>query len=412
MEYIKPFSYDNYLTYKIEQEDTPERVATKLNIDLYKLRSYHNRYCRKEDCIGPVFPGHLKFLIIQSDEEILAKEAYCEPVRFSTQAFKLPFHPESLNKKYLAMYTIEKGNEKRIIKEELTVKWLSTYKDDYFFFEIDRKSLYIDEKETKSMADELAEITAKVFYPLQIVVDINGKFVAIHNFSSIVDRWSDVKKEVFENFSGDAAMARLEVFENNLEDKEIISKAFSGDWFLNAFFGGLNIEYKETGTIENTIKFTFLQKSGEMEFLVQQKILPTVDQYNLINITQNGFLSDTRTKDDFENTLTFQNSHTIDGRSAKAEGIFKASYFLDPNMYTIESLFLECEVKLDIPKKITIAISDMTDSGKVVIDSKINLYIPTDEIKDKINRELVWMKILLAAMLICIAFCIYIFKKR
>lgn len=413
MTYFKSFSYKDYKTYLIQESDTPESVAKKFGIDLYELRSYHNLYCPLEDCIGPNFPTHLKFLILQSEEDKKVKEARRERVRFSTKDFKLPFRPEKLNKRYLAMYTIVNGSETHSIKEELSLNWLSTYKDNYFFIEIDRKSLYVDELEEKSMADEFAERTAKVFYPLQIVVDTNGKCVAVHNFDAIVDRWTNVKKEVLKEFQGEIVEERLEAFENKITNKEIISDAFLNDWFLNAFFGGLNIEYKETGTIEYTIKFPFSQKTGKVKFLVRQKINPTVDQYNLVNITQRGVISDDRSKYDFENDLPYLYTITEEKNTEKLEGTFEAYYFLDPNMNVIESLFLECELKLNIPQKIRIAISNIDEEGKLIHDSGINLYVPIKSKEPTISRELIWLIIaLVVSALLFIGILKFIFKKE
>jgi len=388
MLYIKPFSYDDYTTYKIKEDDTPPDVAIKLGIDLYELRSYHNRYCPLEDCIGPTFPAHLKFLIIQSEEGKKAKETRREPIHFSTQNFKLPFLPSQLKKNYLAEYTIFNGNEKVSIKEEVYVKWLAT-DNDYYCIEVDRKALYINDKVEKSMADQLAEMTAKVFYPLQIIVNSDGKFVDLYNFDSIRDRWKKVKKEVLKEFRGAAVEEQLKIFEGKLDDNIVIFRAFLNDWFLRAFFSGLNIEYKETLKIEKTVRFPISKKVGEVDFFVEQTIFPAVDQYNLVNITQTGILSDSRSKNDFENGLHFSYDTAEEKEVKQVEGSYEAYYFLDPNRNVIDSLFLECELKLDVPQKITIAISALKDKGKLTIDSGISLYVPSQ--KKKRDMEELWV---------------------
>lgn len=404
--YIPPFSYDNYLTYKIKDGDIPQSVANQLGIDLYLMRSYHNRYCPLEDCIGPVFPRHLKFVIIQSEEDKKIKEAYREPIHFSSPDFKLPFRPNQLNKNYLAEYTVFNGNEMYSIKEEIHVKWLAT-DNDYSCIQIDRKALYINNNEKKSMADELAEITAKVFYPLKLVVNSDGKFVDIYNFDDIRNRWQKVKKEVLKEFRGVAVEERLKVFESKLDDNIVILKSFLNDWFLRAFFNGLNIEYKQTLTVENTIRFPISKKIGEVEFLVKQTILPTVDQYNLVNVTQTGTLSDSRSKDDFENNLLFPYTNTEEKEVQKLEGNFEAYYFLNPNTNVVDSLYLECEIKLDIPQKIAIAISSFKDQGKLMIDSGISLYVPAE--KKKQDLELFWMKVTVIVVIIVGVYGVYKF---
>lgn len=398
MPYVKPFSYDDFLTYKIQDGDTPEIVSQKLGIDLYALRSYHNRYCESvQDCIGPTFPRHLKFLIIQSQEEKEKIEAHREFVKFSSKDYKLPFRPGQLNKKYLAMYTIENGNEKHSIKEEVNVKWLATYQDNYFFIEIDRKALFVDDKEEKTMADELAERTAKVFYPLEVVVDTDGECVDIHNFNEIRERWARVKKEVLKEFQGKPVDERLKVFEDRLNNNNFISKAFLNDWFLRAFFNSLNIEYKETGTIEKTIKFPVSKKVGDVKFRIQQSILPTVDSYNLVNVTQKGILVDNRSKEDFENNILFP-YNLEEKKFEKLEGTYEASYFLNPNMNTVDSLYLECEMKLDVPQKLTITISNLANEGKLHLDGNISLYVPSPEKEPSLFKEFFWGIVVIVLM--------------
>lgn len=412
MLYIPPFSYNDYLTYKIQEGDTPESVACKLGIDLYMLRSYHNMKCPSvDDCIGPVFPRHLEFVILQSEEEKKAKEAHREPIHFSTQEFKLPFKPALLNKKYLAMYIIENGTEKNSIKEEINVKWLATDPSGYSFMEITRRSIYINDIERKSMADELADMTAKVFYPLEVVVDFTGKCIDIHNFDAIRERWTKVKKEVLKDFRGEAVEERLKAFERNLNNDDLIKESFMNDWFLRAFFNGLNIEYEETLTIKNSVLFPVSQRLGKVNFEVEQTIMPTVDQYNLVNISQKGTLLDSRSKDDFENNLLFPYQSLEDSKSEKLEGTYEAHYFLNPNKNTIDSLFLECEIKLDKPQKITIAVSDFVDKGKLILDGKIDLYVPTEKKEQSLFREFFWMIVLVVILLVVLVWGYIKLKK-
>jgi len=404
MFYLKPFSYASFLTYKIEKGDTLESVAAKLDIEVYELKSFHNTYCPLDDFIRDVFPSHLEFLILESEEEKTAKEAYREKIHFSNKDFKLPFLPAYLNNKYLAKYTIQNGNEKHTIKEEINVKWLATDSNNYYFLEIDRKALYVDDNYSKNTADELAEKTAVIFYPLQIVVDSDGDYVDIYNFNEIRDRWYTIRENILKEFNGEAVKERLKIFEDRLKHDEIISKSFNNDWFLRAFFNGLNIEYKETLTFQNKIKFPVSQKVGEVQFLVQQTILPAVDQYNLVNITQKGFLSDIRSKDDFENGLPFSYYVSETDESEKVQGTFEAYYFLDPNTNTTESLFMECEIKLDIPQKVTIEISNLDEIGKLILDTGINLYLSDETKSQKADKEIKWMII---AIIIIVALAVF-----
>lgn len=368
-------------TYKIQKEDTPELVAGKLGISLLELRTYHNFNCIADaDVINAVFPSQLKFLLLKPIKRQGNGDLIEEPlsnVRFSSNTYQLPFRPRGLDNNYLGMYTIKNGDKEHTVKEEINVKWLATDTNDYSFFEINRISkVYVDEKENNTIADEFAEKTARVFYPLQVVVDSEGKWIDIHNYEDIKERWCKVKATLHKEFQGETIEECFELFENKLESNATILDSFTKDWFLRSFFNGINIEYKETLTILNAIKFPVSHKIGNVTFNVEQNILPTLDKYNLVNIIQKGVLIDSRSKDDFENDFVFPyNSLLEEKESEKLQGAYNAYYFLDPDKYTVDSLFLECKLELEIPQKITIVISNLEDSGKLIEKSKTPFYV-------------------------------------
>lgn len=175
MYFIPEISYKNYLTHKVKKGDTLISLSEELKIDSYSLRAYHNRYCPLEDLIEKNLPGHLEFIIIESPEEKHLRESHRKKVVFSNKDFKLPFNPSGFQKVLFVLYTIENGADKTSLKEEISVKWLSTGPNGYSLFEINRISkIYVDDIADKIMADELAEMAASVLYPLQVVIDPDG----------------------------------------------------------------------------------------------------------------------------------------------------------------------------------------------------------------------------------------------
>lgn len=381
MLYIPDFAYENYFVYKIKEGDTLKKVAEQLEVDSYSLRSYHNMRCPLDDLIEADFKPHLKFLIIESEESKIARATHRENVHFANN-FKLPFTPQGLNTNYLAMYTIENGEEQHTLKEEINVKFINKDKNDFSLIEINRISqVYINGKEAGTMADELAEKTAKVFYPLQVVIDTKGELAAIYNYEDIRDRWQKVKRKVLKDFQGEVLHEALLKFEDRLQNDEIIFDSLSKDWFLKVFFNSLNIEYTQNLTIQKGIEFPLSQKTGNVSFTAEQTILPSLDAYNLINITQTGILSDARSKNDFENSLLFPEDDLEENNAEKAEGSYVAYYFLAPNTNVLESVYLECEIKLDIPQKLTIVISNIEENAKLNLSSNISFF--DEEIKEK-----------------------------
>lgn len=381
MLYIPDFSYKNHLVYKIKKGDTLQKVAKELGIETQSLRAFHNMRCPIEDLIEADFKPHLEFLIIESEEAKVKREEHREKVHFIRNC-KLPFIPEGLNNNYLTEYTIENGEQRHNIKEEINVRWIKRDKNDFSLIEINRISqVFVDGKEADTMADELAEKTARVFYPLQVVLDSNGELVAIYNLEDVRDRWQKVKKEVLKDFQGDVLEKALLKFEDKLQDDEMIFDSLSKDWFLKVFFNNLNIEYTEKLAVQREIEFPLSQKTGSVLFHVEQSILPQVDAYNLINITQSGTLSDLRSKNDFENELLFPDDNPENENPEKADGSYNAYYFLDPKTNVPESIYLECELKLDSPQKVTVVISNLKSEAKLSLGSKTSFLIDEKEEK-------------------------------
>lgn len=365
-------------TYEIQKSDTPQSVADLLEISLNELRHYHNFSCIEDsDVVNAHFPSHLKYLLLKPKKLKANGEPEDEPlekVRFSTKTYQLPFKPSGTNR-YLGAYTIENGQKKHSIKEEVSVKWLATDINNYSFFEVDRISkIYIDQNESDSITDSIAEKTASVFYPLQIVVNQKGKWIDIHNYDAIIERWEKRKPKILDEYQGKDIEECLDRFGEKIENKNAILESFNYNWFLRSVFNGINIEYKDDLILTNNVYFPICDATGDVQFCVEQEIKPSLDKYDLVSITQKGFLSDSRAKQDFENDTDFPYDTLLEENPEKAEGIYNAYYFLNPNTYTVESLFLECSIDLDIPKKMTVTISNLDEKENLKPKPKLSFY--------------------------------------
>lgn len=111
-------------------------------------------------------------------------------------------------------------------------------------------------------------------------------------------------------------------------------------------------------------------------------------------------LSDNRSKNDFENGFSFSLYNSEVAESDKAQGAFEAYYFLDPNTNTIESLFLECEIKLNVLEKVTITISNLDEQEKLILATGNDLYISEESKLQKEENGLSWMLIAVIVILI------------
>lgn len=116
-------------------------------------------------------------------------------------------------------------------------------------------------------------------------------------------------------------------------------------------------------------------------FNVTQNVSSSLDKYNLIHVTQEGKLVDSRSKTDFENNVLIPYDNSGESDPEKLNGTYTSYYFLDPNNYMVEGLFLECKIQLDVPQTITIEISNINDEAKLMLQSKVSLLVEEKERK-------------------------------
>jgi hypothetical protein len=335
-------------TYIIKTGDTLHKVAQELAMTPMELRRYHNIYCEIPDLIEADFPSHLELLLLPPDKSDITIDSTTEkkPRKVSfINGSTLPFLPSGSKKNYGVLYVLEDGEEKDTIHFETSVKWMAVDPKGFHFFEIDRLSkTYINDAEPDTMLEELAAKTAEILYPLQIVVDLTGKWIDVHNYKQILERWENKKSEIVDYYEGEVAQIHIEHTEQSLTSKAALNDSLRSDLLLRALFNGIHVDYTANHTFENDITFP-LVKDEEASFLVQQKVIPFLEDRKLIKIEQKGDYIDT----DFD----------IDFEFDPWEGNYNATYFLNPNSYCVEKMELECVIHYDSPIKATINIEEL-----------------------------------------------------
>jgi len=372
-------SYDNYRTYKIRKGDTLQSVANELGIDAKELRRYHNIRCNIPDLIEDDFKSYLELLILapEKSDVIALEEKKPKKVMFGSKAFTIPFYPININNSYKVEYIIDKGDNKiKHLEYNASVKWLNADKNGICFFEIDRLSkVLIDGKGAETKVEVLAEMTANILYPMQVVVDQSGNWIDIFNYNTIRKRWEDEKIKVLDYYEGKHVLKYIDAVEYTLRDEESLMKSLSDDWFLTAFFNGIHTCYGSDLVIEKDTHFPIMPKKAIVNTNAEQKIEEYLDEANLIVIKQKGEFTDEDLKEKF----------LIDDEIA---GYYSAEYSLNPNHYSIEKIVLECALNLDSPKKVNIEISNLNDKKEVVIASRQSIFIAEEKKKDSFFKGL------------------------
>ncbi|WP_268223559.1 hypothetical protein [Sinomicrobium oceani] len=349
-----------YRTYKIHKGDTLISVAEALGITPQEAKSFHNIFSSEDDLISVDLPPHLRTLYVYPHiyEKIRDNPAF---VKFN-YGYTLRFKPVEKALNYGVMYTISSGEkEENTLKYRVSVTFIRQDEKGYVF-EIDRLSkTYVNGEEASEIADELAEKVSGAVYPLEVVVDEDGNWMDITNHPVIRRRWEQVKKGIFEEYDGAWVKQYVAESEVSLEDKELLKMSLSGDWFLVAYFGQIYVDYTPRFVFENKISFPVVPFIKPVAYIVKQEVKMLLDEYGLVQISQEGKVSDNRSKTDLENRQNFPHDALLYPESEKAEGTYKAKYFLNAGNNLIESLFLECSLQLEKPKKIKVVVSLLED---------------------------------------------------
>jgi hypothetical protein len=348
--------------YNIKVGDTLHKVATEIKRDHLEIRHYHNIYAEIEDLIQEDFPSHLKILILQTEKdrkETKTKRDEAEKiVTLKNTNFNLVFRPDEIKREYQIKYTIENGKNIDTMRQEMSIKRLLTKEVDYFYFEIDTVSkLYLNNKRVDGLAVELAENVAQILYPLQIVVDDNGKWRDIYNYETIKKRWKTKKQDLLEYYEGDTTDQYIALVDKTLQSKERLVNKLSSNWFLRAFFNGIHIDYTKMLEIEKNVFYPMSTSIIEPKFWVKQKVNEKLDNNKRLIVEQKGILDDERSKIDFENGSEFPIHAMANKNSIKAKGSYEAKYYLDSNNHNVDELILECFVEIETTQKIKVEVN-------------------------------------------------------
>lgn len=342
--------------YTLKKGDTLKSISIILEKSSHEVKNFHNIFCESDEYIGIEFPKNLLELYIYP--EYNEKELSLIPKVTFEKPFELALKPLQNKVNYGVMYTITSGEEVNTIKFETSVLFKGITESKEYIFEIDRISkTFVNDEETSTIADELAEKTSKVLYPLELIVAKDGKWSGINNYKEIKKRWEKVKEKIHDEYEGEWVEKYLLLNEQTLEEEGNVVNALKKDWFLSSFFNGIYVYYTPKFIFENNITFPILTSCEAINYKVNQKISEFLDESNLIKIEQNGIVVEERSKSDLRNESSIAYYGALYPNEDMAEGNFRSLYFLNGKTNTIESLFIECSIQLEIEKKVQVVVS-------------------------------------------------------
>lgn len=367
-----------HFSYRIQKGDTPTSVADKLEITLDELRFYHNFNCIEDrDVINADFPNHLQFLLLKpTKQESEVEQENTKPIKvIFDNKFRIPFQNVRGKNSYMVLQSIETYKQLQTIKYKIGVECIKKDKNGYSLFEIDRLSkIFLNNAQTTTILDTLAEEVSSVLYPLLIVVNQEGEWIDIHNFEDIGDRWIAKRKKILEKNEGETINKYLDAVDYILNDVGHLLQNLSDDWFLKVFFNGIHTTYTSNLSFLTETDFAITPKDEAKRFKVTQKVDEFLNDTNMIVIEKKGTLANTSKETGSEKNSFSGNYHSI--------------YHLNPNTYNIENASLECDIICDLSKKATVKIYNLSNKKVTATEQNHDFFVGETTKKESFFKDL------------------------
>lgn len=336
--------------YRVQRGDTLESIARSFGISVFELRDFHNSHCELSQLLGAQLTSSIKEILYRTKEDTIQKD-FSELK--NKESFELVLNPDTAVETYGVQVSFFENENENSLKYHLRLRWIQRN-----LVKIQREQLYINNEEPSTMADELATAVSSVLYPLELKVNSTGELTDINNHPEIIQRWKDALPKLREYYKGEETEKYIRKNEPILSNPDLLFRTLANDWFLQAFFNGLYRNYDLKKEMEIPRTFPVLPFLNPVEYRVIQKISTLEeDQEKLIQITMEGKTSDPRSIFDFENKAYFPIRNPDEPEIPPAQGAYKAKYFLNPDHYTLDGLYLECTLELEKTKKVYVTSS-------------------------------------------------------
>lgn len=287
-----------------------------------------------------------------SDEQYKAEEKFLaspEKPATGSQTLRSGFTQRGAQKNYGFTILFEDNGQANEIKYELSVTSLGFNEYSRCEFEIDRTSpVYINEVEPDLVADQLAYLAGKVFYPLRVETDTTGAFLSVTNTDEIRKRWSACRAEIEARFEGNHTSRYIRVMEDRLRNDDFIQLTFKSDWFICVYFQAIYKNYHPANA--ETIYMRFPNQEAWTDgYETKQTLLQGTNHFGAVELHHEGNL--------------------VADEMNLESGKYHAKYILDPVSHIIRIIVAEWTQVGKADKKITFKLFS-TDENNPVKESR------------------------------------------
>lgn len=257
--------------------------------------------------------------------------------------------------RYGCMAIFEDDQSKNELRYKIDIKYLGKQSEFTYAYRIERDpKIYINDKVSNNLMDELAAKVSQVIYPLDVLTSHDGSLKSILNFEEVCKRWPMVKEEIRKYYKGATVEKYLQLNDNTLSSYDQFYKKMSQDWFLQLYFSSLYISYSEDLYVFKKVYYSIAGNAGPVQYEATQKLEGTKTNDTSLFVKIKGEIKDERCALDLEQELDFPYYREIYPDEKDLKGTCNVTYSLNKETGIVEGLEAEFDTKFSEPKKVMI----------------------------------------------------------
>lgn len=250
-------------------------------------------------------------------------------------------------------YRYQDFENEKLIKEvhyevEINCKINDAYND--FIFEVNRKQVYVDNKEPNLLVEQMLDKCAKAIFPMKIIPAEDGTIYEIDNHHEIVQRWNSLKKHLGSYYYSEVAYKILNKVQKLILNKQELEKSLNQDWFFHLYFSPIYIDYPLEAAQTYKWKSPILGNQS-----IDYRVNHTIEEYytatDKIIVNAKGKSIDERSIEEVLEGINYPKAKLQDMPYKTLESEMEVQYKLYGEDRSIFSIIAAYETKINDAKK-------------------------------------------------------------
>ena len=241
------------------------------------------------------------------------------------------------------------------ITYEIAVDSSHSYAQDGFIFEVDRKTVYLDNASAASQTEQIADLCSQALYPLKLKVSDENLLLEILNHADIKQRWKKIKDNLSLYYKGKIISALLQKTEKLLYNKTVLTTSLYETWFFDLYFRPIYTTYQHNESLDYFWKSPVLGNK-HIRYGVEQSLEENYTATDKTVIKLKGSAVDKRSIQEILQHRTFP-KNTLAGVKVKpVHSEMNVEYQLYSEDNSIFSIVAEYQITLQEEKQKTVKI--------------------------------------------------------